>query len=651
MKDKITKELVKKIFNLKNTISGKDKKELSKFQEIIPLYDIYSHLIYPIHFHEIEDYILNKHYRFLSKPQKQTFKNYLERLKNKKLSIEEKEFKEKIEYNLKIIDNYDLDILEDTSIKAFYYGSSNLGQSISICRRKSFHPSLEHLTPYYSLNELIKMGQNMNMIKNEISPTDLQDEDLHYKICDNISKNDIYAKEILEHKEYLKNNENIIRFFSIYGSYYINQNLRYYQSNNSFRGCPYPEFLKYTKDLNDLFINSPGLTEEYYLYRFIQDDSFLNNIKVGDIFVEAGVMSTTRNPFYSPDELDKFGMILFKITVPKGFDKLLLIESISVFPQEQEIIFPPFTKLKLISKDKNFNYYHTNKKIQETIKKRYHFEIVGQARIPDLPEYNIKEIPTVSKSSRLFAKNFNERKKEFISSLTKSGFFSIKLEKREIRFIAMTFDSSGAYRHVYYNNDEEGLLLYCFEDNAMKYGVEISKELVFNYQERFFPDTNDLSENEMYELLGIIGYLFGYQNAKVYLNYTESNGLIYPKIFDSLKGFKTINFKGGFSERQFNSKINKNINIEKHPSSKFSEKYKTWKEYFDYSKDKSSLKDFYNKWNEEYNEKVLENLYSLIDFDDFYSDNNLQVTKVIINRETNELNRFRQGNNNYQNYN
>lgn len=645
MKEKITKELVKKIFNLKKKISEKDKKSLSKFQEIIPLYDIYSHLIYPINFYQIEDYILNKHYRFLSNPQKQIFKNYLEKLKNRDLSPEEKEFKEKIEYNLKVIENYDLDLLEDTSIKAFYYGSNNLGQSISICRRKSFHPSLEHLTPYYSLNELIKMGQNMNMIKKEISPTDLQDEELHYKICSKISKNDIYAKEILSHQEYLKNDENMIRFFSIYGSHFVNQNLRFYQNNNTFTGCKYPQFLDYTKNLNNLFINSPGLTEEYYLYRFIQDDSFLNDIKVGDIFVEAGVMSTTRNPFYSPDELDKFGMILFKITVPRGFDKLLLIEGLSVFPGEQEIIFPPFTKLKLISKDKNFNYYHTNKKIEKIIKKRYHFEIVGQGKVPEFPEYNFKDIPVVSKLSKLFATNFEERKREFISSLTNSkGFFNIKLEKREIRFLAMTFDSSRAYNHVYMNDDEDGLLLYCFDNNAMKYGIEISKNLVFNYQERFFPNTNDLDENEIYELLGIIGYLFGYDSARVYLNYTKHNNLIYPKIFESLKGFKTINFKSGFSEREFNSKMKRSISVDKHPFKKFSVKYKNWEEYFKYSKNKNSLKDFYNNWNKEYNENILESLYSVIKLDEFYVDNNLQTIKLSVNKEISELNRFRQSN-------
>ena len=138
-----------------------------------------------------------------------------------KLSSEEKEFQEKITYNLEVISNYHLDTLEETNIHAFYYGSSNLGQSISICRRKSFYPSLKHLTPYYSLNELIKMGQNMNMIEKKITPVELQNEKLHYQVCKEISKNDIYAKEIITHQNYLKDYYNLITFFSIYGSYVL----------------------------------------------------------------------------------------------------------------------------------------------------------------------------------------------------------------------------------------------------------------------------------------------------------------------------------------------------------------------------------------------------------------------------------------------
>lgn len=642
MKDKITKELINDIFTLKKKLKGNEKKQLSKYQEIIPLYDIYSHLIYPIFFYQIENYILNKHYRFLTEPQKQIFINYLKKLKEKNiLTDSEKEFKEKIEYNLKIIENYDLDILEETNIKAFYYGSSNLGQSISICRRKSFHPSLTHLSPYYSLNELIKMGQNMEMIKKQITPIELQNEELHYKICTEISKNDIYANEILNHQNYLKDYENEIRFFSIYGSHFVNQNLRFYQNEGTFNKCPYPQFLEYTEYLNEIFKKSPGLDNEYFVYRFIQNDDFLKSIKKGEIFSEAGIMSATRNPFYSPNELEKFGIILLKITVPREFDKLLLIESLSVFPNEQEIIFPPGTKLKLISTDSEFNYYHTNKTIEKQISKRYHFKIVGQDKFNNIPKFIEKNVPIISLESKLFSIEFSERKIEFIRTLTNNqGFCDFRLKNKTIRFIAMTFDSSKAYKHIYSQKDKDGLLLYCFENNSMKYAIEISYDLVFNYQNKFFPDNLDLNENEIYELLGIIGYLFGYENAKVFFKYKKENNLIYPQIFDTFEEFKLVKFKEGFSDREFNSKLNKQITLDSHP--KFNEKLNNWKDFFRFSKNKNTLEDFYSLWNEKFNDNILENLYTLVDLNYFYDNNNLQIDKVIMNKTISDFNRFRQ---------
>ena len=44
----INKKIIKDIFELKLQVKGKDKKILSKYQEIIPMYDIYSQQIYPI---------------------------------------------------------------------------------------------------------------------------------------------------------------------------------------------------------------------------------------------------------------------------------------------------------------------------------------------------------------------------------------------------------------------------------------------------------------------------------------------------------------------------------------------------------------------------------------------------------------------------
>ena len=44
----INEKLINDIFNLKIKLKKKDKDKLSKYQELIPMYDIYSQEIYPI---------------------------------------------------------------------------------------------------------------------------------------------------------------------------------------------------------------------------------------------------------------------------------------------------------------------------------------------------------------------------------------------------------------------------------------------------------------------------------------------------------------------------------------------------------------------------------------------------------------------------
>lgn len=627
---KINSKLIDDIFSLKKKLKNKkDKEKLSKYQEIIPLYDIYSHLIYPIKFMDVEINLLDNHYRFITKTQKKILENYLKKVSDvKKLSEDEQEFKNKMEYNLKIIDNYDLDILEETSIKSFYLGSDKLGQSISVCRRKSFHPSLNHLNPYYTLNELIKMGQNNKLIKNNISPIELQDEELHYKICKNISRNDIKYKEILNHTKYLQDYENEIKFFSIFGSFFINQNLRYYNSNKSIMGIPFPEYLDYGTYINEIFQKSPGLENDYFLYRFIQNDDFIKNLKIGETFVEGGILSTTRNPFYSPDELKNFGMILLKITIPKNYDKLLLVEGISAFPFEQEIIFAPFTRMKLISKDNDFMYHHTNTKIEKSITKRYHFEVINQGEYPKIPRFEPKNLPIVSLESKLFAPTMQERIKEFILNFTsKNNLFQLRLNKKLITFYAKIFDSTDAYENIFSQRDDNGLALYCFDNYSMKYCIEISKNLVLNYQGRFFPDSYDLSEDETIELLGIFGKLFSKTTSKFYFDYTKNNNLTYCKLLDNQNYYKKPHIKMGFGFRDFKNKLNSNYTNNTHPY--FVKKHKTWMNYFKFLvKENESLEQFYDEWEIKFNYDLEKNLFSEINLEDFYSMHNIVLNEI-----------------------
>lgn len=613
---KINQDLINDIFLLKKKItSNKDKLELSQYQEVIPLYDIYTHYVYPINFQDVENKVLNHHFRFISEPQVATLRNYIKKLsKQSKLNNLEKIFLDKMKYNLRVLDNYIIKELEKTSIQAFYYGSIKFGQSISICRRKSFHPKLNHLTPYYSLKELIKLGQNNNLLQEKLTPIQLQDEKLHYQICQKVGDNDISFLEILKNSEFLENHYSLIKFLSIYGSSFVNENYRKIQQGNK---PPFPQYLELGEKINNLFNKSPGLDRDYYFYRFIWEDSFIKHLKIGDIFIDGGILSTTRNPFYSPEMMKNFGLILLKITVPKKFDKLLMLETISGFPQEQEIILPSFTKMKLISKEDKFKYYHIDEKYQNLITKRYHFQVIGQEAIPSyikptyhIPELNLDEII-------LGAPFINNRLKEFVTNYT-SEINLFKINNKI--FQAITYDPNSSYAEVFSQEDEESLLIFELDKTfSIKNSFELSDKLVFNYQNKHFPENNLISEDELLELLVKLGKIFGYSEAKIYLNYERENLQNYPVILREPRlPFKNYVFYQNISLRDFITELNRKIPKEIttdifHLKELDDNKNISWQNLFiKYIENNQNVSSFYNDWNK-YNEFNLpDDLYLLL---------------------------------------
>ena len=64
---KITKNLINKIYNLEIKLTKeKDKYQLSKYYDLIPMYDIRSLKIYPIDKYKIYNYLILSDYRFIN---------------------------------------------------------------------------------------------------------------------------------------------------------------------------------------------------------------------------------------------------------------------------------------------------------------------------------------------------------------------------------------------------------------------------------------------------------------------------------------------------------------------------------------------------------------------------------------------------------
>ena len=161
------------------------------------------------------------------------------------------------------------------------------GLSVSICKRNSFHPYSIHLTPYYTKDELIKLGQNMGIVK-DITPNKLIDRELHYKICKKVSKNDISHEEISKHMKHIIDSEvsSWMSFYSFNGSYLFNKFLR---STNTKKLSSFMH--DGLTQITNCIKNAPGLEKDYFIYRFLWDDIFLEELKVGQTYVEPGFLS------------------------------------------------------------------------------------------------------------------------------------------------------------------------------------------------------------------------------------------------------------------------------------------------------------------------------------------------------------------------
>ena len=162
----------------------------------------------------------------------------------------------------------------------------------------------------------------------------------------------------------------------------------------------------------NLIKDSPGLEKSYYLYRFIWDDDFLEKLKIGDIYTEKGFLSTTRDPFYSPGIDQNFGLILIKIHIPKKIKGLgLFIENFSMFPKEEEFLIPPYSKLKLLSRDDKFKYHHTNQMSKGNIlyKKAKKIILGGNMLLSKRPEMILPELWPVyfAKAKKTIIGNMN----------------------------------------------------------------------------------------------------------------------------------------------------------------------------------------------------------------------------------------------------
>ena len=505
----INNKIIEKIFNGKLLLKNKvDKIKLSEYTLYIPMYDIYSDSIYPIENINLYYRLVSCHYRFINDEVKQW-------LINKKDKLNDIIIQEKYKINLSIIDNYILDILEKTSYETLYRFSPDLGLTISICKRNSFNPYSKHLTPYYTKNELIKLGMNNKIIKmKNINTLDLMDKSLHYKICKKVSTNDISSKTISTHMKEIISNKCIgwVVYYSLIGSYIFNKILR--------DNLPIPRFL-YDGVMKIIdTMNKVDLPNDYFFYRFIWDDPHIRDLKIGSTIIDRGFLSTTRDPFYSPGIKMDFGLILIRINVPKHIRGVgLLMENFSMFPKEEEFLIQPFTKLKLVAKDTNTIYFHINEKFEKLIKKKYEFTVVKV----DTSMYKKLKI---EEDDNIVCENINEMEisgntrielfEKFILKADNMGFFN----NLDNIYNVTWFDSLTSYQHMYYNKTKDGIIITNMIEGNLNISVECGEKLVVNYSKTIcYYDNSNLPYIIDDNMIAMFCKLFRYNEAYIFFEY------------------------------------------------------------------------------------------------------------------------------------
>jgi hypothetical protein len=537
IQDEINKYTLKdKIKKIIDTHKAKDiiqimKQSLSKIEDKVPLFDIFSYNIYLINKNNVYERITNQHYRFPDIKIISKLKKIQE--SNKKTTITDplnKRLANKINLMILFMDYFDIDILYNTYIRVFYKYSVYTGKEITTCQRPSFHPYFYHLKPYFKQSEIINMGLNNEIIKSDIDIANITDETIK-KLCENVRDNDMSFSVLLIHKEYMldKSGLGMMQYYTLQGSSMMNRYLRdktlYKTKNETIEALIKPVW--------EMILDAPPFDKNYIFYRFIANDDFLRSLKIGDIFTEKGFMSTTRDAFYNSDVF-QFGFILLKINVPKNKKGVALcLETISHFPQEQEIIFPPESKFKLKKKDNDCVYYHTDSKFGSKIKTRYEFDWIENGNIifQRREALKTKMLPNLLQQERNISMDLMNRIKIFESDFVdKMGQMYITLNNTQYTVFCEWYDSTNVYNKFYAMKIKNGFSMYTLHKGFILFFIEIGendnkeRQMQINYYVKYniFDINTVVSNEELINLYSMIAYYFDIHTIIIYANYVSS---------------------------------------------------------------------------------------------------------------------------------
>jgi hypothetical protein len=489
--------------------SNELKEYISKLSYKIPLFDYQTKNLYLVEEDDIYTKVVNYSYRFPNQKIIKLLEKTVDNLETNTTSNWITNYIEKIKKNLNFLRNYDLDILENTYNETFI-NTNPTSRELTSCIKPSYLPYQKYQSPYYTKSEIISMALNLGLIKNK----DFKQKDFDFlKTCNMLKEYEIDTKMLIYNQLYIlyNNAKGYVQFYSLYGSYYFNSYLRNQKSiKDLILDKHIDNFLK-------IIENAPAFEKEYEVYRFIESDQYLEHLKVGDILEERSFISTTRNPFYSIKD-NQFGFILLKIRLPVNA-KVLLMETYSNYPHEQEILLSP-SRLKLIDINNDFKYYHWNKLAEKKIIKKYIFEYVEPLSY-DINyytkdyEYIEEKIELIDFYNKIYTgTTVLERTLNFFSLLPKINnrrTFESKIGLKTYKFNAYFLTQNKVYSKFFFlqKDDESNKILgdeiYLTIQNPdtanIELLVEIRNIISVNYYNRYSPTNIFIDDESLLEWL------------------------------------------------------------------------------------------------------------------------------------------------------
>lgn len=447
---------------------------LSRYRDQVPLYDRRRDQIWPVHWENVYQRVFEDDYRFLHP---------------ESLRLLEGD-------NLRIASWYDPDLLQHTYYQVFY-SSAVRDRHITYCRRPSYYPGVQHISPYYSVDELLYMAYDWNLISSETE--DHLDETRIAEICPLISAHDIPAETLIAHQLYIYQQDAIglVQYYSLFGSYYIGQYLRRTDACLRERDCDTPRNLVLEGQIERalaVVYGAPPLTREHTVYRFVNTDSFWYGLQPGDTWTENSFTSTTRNPFYYQDACP-FGKILSRIRLPAGVRGVgLCIEAYSNFPWEEEVILAPTNiyRLERVTTDVQNTEYHRAFRLQ--VVKKYDWVWVGRQeqtpvlhtrhlRIPETPLVNPEDLLRGDWQQRPLATRLSAFTRQWTDV---NGQFRIYLSGRERVLSLASYNSAGVYAPYFWYSREDGVMITGVnrEHGHINLLLEVGPDLHLNYYAR-----------------------------------------------------------------------------------------------------------------------------------------------------------------------